>query len=292
MNTKPTYEELERQVHYLRSELQKHKSTGHASFNVDFLKLAEQSQDMIYYYRVTSRQFSFLNSSSAAFFGFRQKDAIRFPAGEILRRIHPDDLQKVRAAQLKSFIPGSSEGEVEYRFNSPLQGWRWLHDKWIVVKDASEKPVAIIGIARDETSRKEAEDRLRQSEAFYRSVIDLVGTAIILAERDMMVSLVNRKIEELTGYEKGEIEGAKSWIDLIAKEDIEKIEDCYSERKSEFGSLPWTCEFRMVHKSGRIKYVVASVDVVPDTDKRIFSILDLTELKRIEHALKKSESGP
>ena len=286
MAARPTYEELERQVDYLRSVLQKYKSPSGGSFDVEFQKLAEQSQDLIYYFRITSKKFSFLNSSAAAFFGFKQKDGIHYPAGEVLRRIHPEDLQKVRAAQLKSLIPGSSEGEVEYRFNSPLQGWRWLHDKWIVVKDRAEKPVAIIGIARDETSRKEAEDQLRQSEAFYRSIIDLVGTAIILVERDMTIFLVNKKTEELTGYEKSELEGSRLWIDLIVAEDLRKIENCCNERKPEAGIFPRACEFRIVHKSGQVKGVVASVDIVGGTDKRVFSVLGANQLRHIEHAIK------
>ncbi len=156
MAEKPTYEELEKQVKYLESELERKKTRQGNPIQLEFKQLCEQSQDMIYYYGIESKEFSFLNSSSAIFFGFREKDGIRLPSREVLRRIHPDHLQSVRTAQLKSFVPGCNEGQAEYLFLSSRLGWRWVHDKWVVIKNDEDRPVAIIGRGPKRSLRRSA----------------------------------------------------------------------------------------------------------------------------------------
>ena len=61
--------------------------------------------------------------------------------------------------------------------------------------------------------------RLRQSEARYRTVFETTGTATIIIEPDMTISLVNAEAERLSGYAKKEIEGRMKWIGFVAPED-------------------------------------------------------------------------
>ncbi|MEZ4548948.1 MAG: PAS domain S-box protein [Desulfobacterales bacterium] len=53
-----------------------------------------------------------------------------------------------------------------------------------------------------EKERAAAQQALRESEERYRSVFENTGTATIIIENDMTISMVNAKFEELTGYSK------------------------------------------------------------------------------------------
>jgi PAS domain S-box-containing protein len=284
---KPTYEELEKQIKYLESELERNKQGS--SLQLEFSRLCEQSQDMIYYYRIATKEFSFLNSSSAIFFGFREKDGIRIPSREVLRRIHPDHLQTVRAAQLKSLIPGCNEGQAEYLFLSSRFGWRWLHDKWVVIKDDQDRPVAIIGIARDETIRKQTEQRLIESESLYRTVFNVVECATILLEEDLTISMVNRAFERLTGYDRSEVEGTKKWMDLIIKEDVAAFDEMSRLLYSNFDLMPLRSEMRIVNKMGQTRHIIVTMEGVPGTCRKIASAHDVTAIRNMEKTLAKSE---
>ena len=64
----------------------------------DFRRLADCSQDAIYHYDISSRQFLFHNQKFRLFFQLQDRTEISIPANLILRSIHPEDRQPVQAA--------------------------------------------------------------------------------------------------------------------------------------------------------------------------------------------------
>ncbi|RME04609.1 MAG: PAS domain S-box protein, partial [Bacteroidetes bacterium] len=73
--------------------------------------------------------------------------------------IHPDDLPKVRG-MLAALIKPPHNGYLEQR-SLTVKGWRWLawHDQAIL--DDEGRVVAVIGVGRDITEKKEDEEQLR-----------------------------------------------------------------------------------------------------------------------------------
>lgn len=95
--------------------------------------------------------------------------------------IHPDDLQAIK--EHLSSLQTCHENEVrtiEYRIKHKDGTWIWLenHDNIFSV-DESGKPLQAIGSARDITERKIAEVKLRESEEYNRSIINLLPDIII-----------------------------------------------------------------------------------------------------------------
>ena len=104
------------------------------------------------------------------------------------------------------------------------------------------------GIGIDVTERKLMEIALRQSENTYRTMFENAGTATILYDEDTRVLYnVNPAMEELTGYSREEMEG-RSWGELIAPEDLDRMLQYNWMRKISPDSVPRRYEFKLVTK--------------------------------------------
>jgi PAS domain S-box-containing protein len=145
-------------------------------------------------------------------------------------------------------------------------------------------------IARNITGMKLAESALRESEAKYRTIFEHSGTAMIFVEEDMTISLASKAFEKLTGYTKEEVEGKKKWTEFIAnRNDLEKMIEYHMMRRSDSKDVPHTYEFTVSDRDNKTKYISASVVLIPGTNQSLASMLDITDQKRTQDALRESE---
>jgi len=141
--------------------------------------------------------------------------------------------------------------------------------------------VALLLARQIMAGQRMAEQALRESEERYKAVFENSGTAMATIEEDMTMSLVNHQFETLSGYFREEMEGKKSWTELVAPEELERLQD-YNRRSSLGLSVPAEYETALVHKSGEKRQVFVSASVVPGSSQTIVSLVDLTERRRME----------
>ncbi|MBC2706099.1 PAS domain S-box protein [Desulfobacula sp.] len=137
--------------------------------------------------------------------------------------------------------------------------------------------------------RMQAEKALRKSEEEYRIIFKNTGTATSILEENMIISLVNDQFVDLSGYSHEEIEGQKKWIEFVVPEDLERMKERHRIRRVNGDASPKNYEFRFIDKNNHIKHILLTVDMIPGTKKSVASLLDITERKQTETALKKSE---
>ena len=130
---------------------------------------------------------------------------------------------------------------------------------------------------------------LLESEKKYRSIFESTGTAILIIEEDMTISMVNSQFKKLCGYSKEEIEGKKKWTEFVTKEDLEKIKRYHSQRRINPGSAPISYEFRFKGRDGKIKDIFLTVGMISKTKQSIASLLDITESKKTREELRGSK---
>ena len=137
--------------------------------------------------------------------------------------------------------------------------------------------------------RKRAEETLRESESKYRAVFETTGMATVIIEEDTTISLANAEFEKLSGYSKEEIESKKSWTEFVARDDLKRLKEYHNLRRIDPDAAPKEYEFQFIDKKGSVKDVFLSVGVISETKKSVASLLDITERKQVEEALKESE---
>jgi PAS domain S-box-containing protein len=83
-----------------------------------------------------------------------------------------------------------------------------------LIKDDNGEDVAAIGIMRDITERKIAEEILKQSEEKYQNLIENANDAVLSINQEGIIVTLNKKTEEMYGYTREELLG-KSVILLV-----------------------------------------------------------------------------
>lgn len=139
------------------------------------------------------------------------------------------------------------------------------------------------------TENKKESNKIIESEKYYRAAFENTGTATFIIGEDTTILCSNECFCQLSGYAKEEVEGKMSWKNFVPKKYISKMEDYHELRREEGGAVPSSYEFEFVNRSGDIINVLTHIDIIPNTDKSIASLLDITDRKEMEDKLRKSE---
>ena len=234
-----------------------------------------------------------LNKSSIYRQVVREGKTIKVKVSDIIGELFPQPLahliSRITGYARKSSIltPLHRHGEIIGAF---AMSSTELAEHFIpAVKNLARHISTALEMADKHAKGKQAEEALRQSEEKYRTIFENTGTASIIINGDTTISLINSEFEKLSGFSKEEVEEKKSWTEFALKEDLEHLMEYHRLRKIDQGTAPRNYETRMIDKHGNVKHVLLTVSLIPGTIQRVVSILDITERKRDEENLHKSE---
>lgn len=95
-----------------------------------------------------------------------------------------------------------------YAYKRPIDGEIvWIHALGHVVKDSDGKPTDIFGVTQDITRIKRAEFELKETEEFYRSVLERAPDGLMVVDAQGTIRLANLQSARLFGYQPGELIG-------------------------------------------------------------------------------------
>ena len=156
----------------------------------------------------------------------------------------------------------------------------------VVTEADADDDAFYIGTFRDISTRKQAEDEIRRSEARYREFFENTGTAIFIDTPDGQLILVNQEFASLVGWTKDEIEGRMTLRQFFHTEDMALVESYHRQRLNNEGA-PRNYEVRITDRLGRDIPVYMTVSVIPGTDNTLNSLLDISEQVEAREALER-----
>ena len=143
-------------------------------------------------------------------------------------------------------------------------------------------------VGRDTAGRKQAEQKLRESEEKYRSLVDGADEGILVAQ-DGILKFVNHRAAEFSGYSESELM-ARPFPEFIYPDDRRMVVRNYVKRMKG-DPVPSRYEFRMLTADGSAKWVDMTLAGIEwDGKPAVLGFLaDITGQKQTEKALRESE---
>ncbi len=231
-----------------------------------------------------------INRYFTTLFGYTQEEA---EGRKINDLIVPEDLT-VEGEELTCKVAVGDPINVET--------WRQTKDGRRVEVSILGNPIllggeqlAVYGIYRDITERKQAEKALKEQEEQLRSVVDSVYAALWSARIDhntgeYSYTFFSENIDRITGYRPDEFiqEGDNVWRNLLHPNDISVAE---SFDKKLLAGESATCVYRIFQKNGEIRWLYDVVNAVAHEEAgngytKVNGVtFDITERKEAEELL-------
>ena len=248
----------------------------------------EASRDGIWDWDLTTGEI-YCSPGLTSMLGYDSNDVIK-NVGEWKNLIHPEDRQKAYQANMDCVNNRTGSFEHEYRMMTKEGGLKWILGRGkAVYRDDSGRALRMIGTHHDITDRKEAEMQLQKSEEQFRNLYDDAPVGYFEYDLQGNITRVNRTHSKMLGYTPEEMIGQPCWkfiVDEVAREQI--LDKLRGVRPPGVG-----LERTYRRKDGTTFPVLFEDRLLTDEDGRIkgirTAIQDITDRKRAEAALKKSE---
>jgi PAS domain S-box-containing protein len=228
-------------------------------------------------------RFLFVSPSYCKLFGKEEKELLQ---NEFMPLVHPDDLKSTLKA-------------MEYLYKKPytcyleqraltVNGWRWLAWTDSAILDKKGNVKEIIGLGRDITDKKESELALIESEEKFKTLSESAPMAVMMFQDNKWI-YVNPMAEKITEYNALELLEMNFWD--IVHPDFKEIVKARGKARQGRKDAVYNYEFIIITKSGTEKWVslYGATTKFTDRDAGILSILDITDMKIAELAIKDSE---
>lgn len=257
-----------------------------------FRMLAQNAADIIYRYRLyPAYTCEYVSPSVKEITGYSPEEYYKDPMlGQKI--IHPDDLEN--AISIDNTI---NKKPVIARWIRKDGSIIWTETSSHPIYDESGKIVAVEGIGRDITDRKNTEESLQQSEENLSQVLnnikELVYYVEFAPEKSRKLKYLGHQIENLFGISKEEYEhDARILVRLCHPEDVDHVLRAIQLVKDTLTPQKFT--YRFLHRKKK-EYVWLEEHVTPQIDSNgthvgNFGITrDVTEYMNAELKLKQSE---
>jgi len=205
----------------------------------------------------------------------------------ILERVHPEDRPGVeQRAKRESTRKDTVNSEGDFRIVFPDGRIKHLHSIAHPVINAAGEITEVIGTTLDITERKQAEEKIRQSERELRQLIDLTPLHITELGPDGTPLYNNKAALDYHGLTLEQWK-TSAWDRLLHPQDAERVA---SEVPGKFQSgSPYEIEARFRRKDGQYRWFVFRFNPIRDEKGRLIrwyaAATDIEDRKQAEQQL-------
>ncbi len=123
-----------------------------------FQTVLENSLDAAYRRNLRQDRYEYVSPVVEQIIGLAPEELKDLRTEQVLARVHPDDVPRVRRELAEAEATG--RGTIEYRFQCKDGTYRWLADYFVVQKDEAGRPLYYNGSIRNIAGLKQAEEAL------------------------------------------------------------------------------------------------------------------------------------
>jgi len=230
--------------------------------------------------------FVFANPTADEMFGV--------PAGKLVNRnisefVSIEELRKIKSETAKRINSEKSTYEITIRTEDGINRTILITATPQFKDDGTL--TGTFGVFRDITERKRLLEKITESEAYYRTLIDISPDGIITTDMEGTIKFCSNKTYDIFGVTYGNQVIGKSILEFVHPDShmiiMERISDILSGQVS-----PETSEFRLLRADGRAFWgeLSSSPLPIPNTDTLSLMIVcrDISERKQAEEELIRS----
>jgi len=222
------------------------------------------------------------------------------------RLMEVDDFESIRGTLWSDLWPAANRETVREAlavarsgrvgrfqgFNPTLKGAPKYWDVSVSgVPGPDGRPFRLIGVARDVTEERRAEQRVRESELMLRQLADSMPQIVFAARPDGHVDYYNRRWYEYTGFPDDGATGDESWAPVLEPDQLESVSARW--RHSVRTGEPYQCEYRFRRADGAFRWHLGRALPVRDLQGDIVrwygTNTDIHDAKLAAEALLRSE---
>jgi PAS domain S-box-containing protein len=234
--------------------------------------------------RGMDRRITFWNRGAEEKYGWSSREALGRILHELLKTVFPEPLEEIERKVIRD---DRWEGELVH---TARDGHKLtVSSRWVLQRDEHGEPEAVLVASTDLSARKRAEAALRQSEAEVRRLVDSNLIGIIFATIAGEITDANDAFLKIVGYTREDMRmGKLRWRDITPPEFRELDERAVREVEQRGAFAPFEKEY--IRKDGsRVPILLGGALVDASSGACVCFVLDLTERKRAEAALRASE---
>jgi two-component system cell cycle sensor histidine kinase/response regulator CckA len=218
-----------------------------------------------------------------------------YPAEEWAKRrladtVHPDDREKVAAANRDLFSGKLNELVYEHRFVHKSGEVVWARVAVSLVRDKKKAPSRLIAIVEDVSESRRAEENAARARELTEKLLDTTDAMVVGLDSEGKIQFVNHAFEEITGYSRDDLEG-KNWFEtLVPRDRYPQVWEEFERLTS--GGNAVRFENPILTKAGEERYIVWRNSEFRTGDEIIGTVsvgIDISERKRAEEELADSE---
>jgi len=228
-------------------------------------------------------RFKFVNAAYAGRFGARPESIV----GKRIREVVGTQAYESFRHHVEKALGGS---RVEFEEKIPYEqlGERWMHCVYVPEKAPDDEVIGFVAVIHDVTTRRAAEEALRESEEHFRSLAE--GMPHMVWECDRLGAWHYRNVA-WTEYSGAATESvpASSWLNYYHPDDRERLTRTWNETLRSQGSIRFDVEARMRRHDGVYRWFRVTAAPVRNTSGEIIkwagTCTDIDEQKHAQEVL-------
>jgi PAS domain S-box-containing protein/putative nucleotidyltransferase with HDIG domain len=236
--------------------------------------------------RLSDGKFVEMNGAMEEIFEYHRDEWIGRSTIDLGLWVNEDDRKRV----VRSIEADEPVRDQEFSFRS--KNGRIVVARYSAEKIEIGEEKCLMSVIEDITERKRAEEALRESEEYFRSLIEKGSDVISVMDKNAIIQYISPSVERVLGYKPEELIGTSGFA-LVHPDDLKRLS-----AREDFiavlgvpGSFSPVIELRDRHKDGTWLSLEVIARSIVDTNGELAIVTnahDITERKKAEEALRLS----